>query len=347
MRHRQFKLHLSATIGVPIVEIAGAIVMASVIYIGSSRAIEDQLSVGGFVAFFAALGLLFSPIKRLTKLTHPLQRGLAAAESVFAVIDQPEEIDNGTLRLEHCEGHVRFEQVAFCYPGAETNALGPIDLDIPPRSVTALVGASGSGKTTFVNLLPRLHEVSDGRILLDGHDIRDLVRENLRQQIAFVSQDVVLFNDSVAANIAYGCTATSERIRQAAGDAGALAFIEALPHGFDTPIGENGVRLSGGQRQRLAIARALVADAPLLILDEATSALDTESEQLVQRGLERLRQGRTTLVIAHRLSTVESADRILVFREGRIVEQGTHDALMATHGVYYQLNKAQLFLDDD
>ncbi|MCB2005649.1 MAG: ATP-binding cassette domain-containing protein, partial [Rhodoferax sp.] len=168
-----------------------------------------------------------------------------------------------------------------------------------------------------------------------------------RQQIAFVSQDVVLFNDSVAANIAYGCTATSERIRQAAGDAGALAFIEALPHGFDTPIGENGVRLSGGQRQRLAIARALVADAPLLILDEATSALDTESEQLVQRGLERLRQGRTTLVIAHRLSTVESADRILVFREGRIVEQGTHDALMATHGVYYQLNKAQLFLDDD
>ncbi|MCB1798354.1 MAG: lipid A export permease/ATP-binding protein MsbA [Gammaproteobacteria bacterium] len=347
VRHRQFKLHLSATIGVPIVEIAGAIVMASVIYIGSSRAIEDQLSVGGFVAFFAALGLLFSPIKRLTKLTHPLQRGLAAAESVFAVIDQPEEIDNGTLRLEHCEGHVRFEQVAFCYPGAETNALGPIDLDIPPRSVTALVGASGSGKTTFVNLLPRLHEVSDGRILLDGHDIRDLVRENLRQQIAFVSQDVVLFNDSVAANIAYGCTATSERIRQAAGDAGALAFIEALPHGFDTPIGENGVRLSGGQRQRLAIARALVADAPLLILDEATSALDTESEQLVQRGLERLRQGRTTLVIAHRLSTVESADRILVFREGRIVEQGTHDALMATHGVYYQLNKAQLFLDDD
>ena len=347
VRHRQFKLHLSATIGVPIVEIAGAIVMASVIYIGSSRAIEDQLSVGGFVAFFAALGLLFSPIKRLTKLTHPLQRGLAAAESVFAVIDQPEEIDNGTLRLEHCEGHVRFEQVAFCYPGAETNALGPIDLDIPPRSVTALVGASGSGKTTFVNLLPRLHEVSDGRILLDGHDIRDLVRENLRQQIAFVSQDVVLFNDSVAANIAYGCTATPERIRQAAEDAGALAFIEALPRGFDTPVGENGVRLSGGQRQRLAIARALVADTPLLILDEATSALDTESEQLVQRGLERLRQGRTTLVIAHRLSTVESADRILVFREGRIVEQGTHDALMAAHGVYYQLNKAQLFLDDD
>ena len=347
VRHRQFKLHLSATIGVPIVEIAGAVVMASVIYIGSSRAIEDQLSVGGFVAFFAALGLLFSPIKRLTKLTHPLQRGLAAAESVFAVIDQPDEIDNGTLRLDHCEGHVRFEQVSFRYPGVETTALGPIDLDIPPRSVTALVGASGSGKTTFVNLLPRLHEVSDGRILLDGHDIRDLVRENLRQQIAFVSQDVVLFNDSVAANITYGCQASPERIRRAAEDAGALAFIEALPKGFDTPVGENGVRLSGGQRQRLAIARALVADTPLLILDEATSALDTESEQLVQRGLERLRQGRTTLVIAHRLSTVESADRILVFREGRIVEQGTHDALMATHGVYYQLNKAQLFLDDD
>lgn len=346
LRHQQFKLHVSSTIGVPIVEFTGALVMAAVIYIGTSRAVDSQLSVGGFVAFFAALGLLFSPIKRLTKLTHPLHRGLAAAETVFALLDEVPEHDSGRAAITHCEGQIRFEGIRFRYPGADRDALGPIDLEIAPHSFTALVGASGSGKTSFVNLIPRLHELNEGRILLDGHDIRDLPLANLRQQIAFVSQDVILFNDSIEANIAYGREVSTEEVRQAATDAGALDFIDKLPQGLNTAIGENGVKLSGGQRQRLAIARALVSGARILVLDEATSALDTESEKLVKRGLDRLRVGRTTLVIAHRLSTVEKADRILVFKNGRIVEEGNHTQLMARQGTYYQLNRAQLFADD-
>ncbi|HHI76824.1 MAG TPA: lipid A export permease/ATP-binding protein MsbA, partial [Gammaproteobacteria bacterium] len=291
IRHQQFKLAVASTIGVPIVEFVGAVIMAAVIWIGTGRAAEDQLTVGGFVAFFTALGLLFSPVKRLIKLTDPLQRGLAAAESVFALLDELPEVDRGTRSLPEARGALRFERVRFRYPGADRDALGPLDLEIAPDSFTALVGASGSGKSTFVSLIPRLHEVSDGRILLDGIDIRELGLPALRRHIAFVDQQVILFNDSIANNIAYGTAADSERIRQAAKDAGALDFIEALPQGFDTPIGENGVKLSGGQRQRLAIARALITDARILILDEATSALDTESERLVQQGLERLREG--------------------------------------------------------
>ena len=347
IRHQQFKLTVAATLGAPVIEFVGAIIMAAVIYIGTSRASEDQLTVGGFVAFFTALGLLFSPIKRLTKTTDPLQRGLAAAESVFGLLDELPEEDAGKQRIEHATGALHFEQVRFRYPAAERDALGPLTLDIAPDSMTALVGASGSGKSTFVSLIPRLHEVTGGRILLDGIDIRDLSLASLRHQVAFVDQQVVLFNDTIGANIAYGTPATAEQIRTAAKDAGALEFIEALPQGFDTPIGENGVKLSGGQRQRLAIARALITDARILILDEATSALDTESEHLVQQGLERLREGRTTLVIAHRLSTVQKANRILVFEQGKIVEEGAHADLMTSRGVYHRLNQAQMFSDGE
>ena len=342
VRHMLFKFKVSASLSVPTVEMIGAAVMATVIVIGTDRAMADQLTVGGFVSFFAALGLLFSPIKRLTKMNDPLQRGLAAAESIFALIDEPAEKDEGTHSVERASGRIRFDQVQVRYGDDNKNALGPLDITIEPRTTTALVGASGSGKTTFVNLIPRLYEPTAGRVLLDNVDLRDWRLANLRRQIAFVSQDVVLFNDSVANNIAYGRAADRAAVRDAAEDAGALEFIDKMAQGFDTLIGEDGVRLSGGQRQRLAIARALLADAPVLILDEATSALDTESERLVQQALERLRRDRTTLIIAHRLSTVQKADRILVFQDGGIVEQGTHRELLAHNGIYQRLNQAQL-----
>jgi len=346
VRHQQFKLHLSSKISVPIVEFVGAIIMACVIYIGTARAEADQLTVGGFVAFFAALGLLFSPIKRLTRLTHPLQMGLAAAESVFKLIDELPEPDNGKRDINHASGKIAFENVVFRYPQAERDALGPINLDVEPQSVVALVGPSGSGKTTLAGLVPRLHEVSEGRILINNIDIRELSLQQLRQQIALVSQDVVLFNDTVAANIAYGQTVDPERINDAARKANALEFIQELPQGFDTQIGENGSRLSGGQRQRIAIARALYKDAPILILDEATSALDSESERLVQSALEKLEKGRTTLVIAHRLSTIKHADRIIVLQDGAIVESGSHEELMGKSGLYRHLYETQ-FADNE
>jgi len=342
VRQLLFKFKVSSSISVPTVELIGAVMMATVIYIGTGRAMDDQLTVGGFVAFFTALGLLFSPIKRLTKLNDPLQRGMAAAESIFALLDEKPEVDQGRHAVARAAGRLRFEGVAVRYGDSERNALGPLDVSIEPRTTVALVGASGSGKTTFVNLVPRLYEPSEGRVLLDEVDLRDWRLAALRGQIATVSQDVVLFNDTVANNIAYGMSADPEAIRAAAADAGAMEFIERMPHGLDTQVGENGVRLSGGQRQRLAIARALLADAPLLILDEATSALDTESERLVQDALERLRRNRTTLIVAHRLSTVQQADRILVFQDGQIVEQGNHQQLLAQGGIYQRLNQAQL-----
>ena len=341
VRHNQFKLHLSSKIGVPIVEMVGAVIMACVIYIGTARAEADQLTVGGFVAFFAALGLLFSPIKRLTRLTHPLQVGLSAAESVFKLIDELPEADTGTQRINTRDVSIRFDGVVFRYPEAQHDALGPIDLEIEPRSMVALVGPSGSGKTTLADLVPRLRDPSAGRILINNIDIRELSMQTLRQHIALVSQDVVLFNDSVAANIAYGQTLDPDRVREAARQANALEFIEKLPQGLDTLIGENGTRLSGGQRQRIAIARALYKDAPILILDEATSALDSESERLVQAALEELEKGRTTLVIAHRLSTIKHADRILVLQNGTIIESGPHEELIEKNGLYRHLYETQ------
>ncbi|WP_047395108.1 lipid A export permease/ATP-binding protein MsbA [Chitinibacter sp. ZOR0017] len=313
-----------------------------VLYFASLQAQAGQLSAGSFMSFIAAMVAIQGPVRNLTKINERLHRGLAAAESIFALLDEVEEPDQGRHQVARVRGELELRQLRFWYQPEHKPALDGIDLQVQPGQTVALVGQSGSGKTTLANLLPRFYEASSGEIRLDGVPLADYQLANLRQQIALVSQDMVLFNDTVTANITYGAGVVDmARVRAAAEAAHALEFIEKMPHGFDEMLGENGGRLSGGQRQRMAIARAIYKDAPLLILDEATSALDTESERKVQAALENLMQGRTTLVIAHRLSTIEKADLIVVMQNGRIVERGSHAELIAQSGVYAQMHAVQ------
>jgi subfamily B ATP-binding cassette protein MsbA len=303
--------------------------------------------VGEFAAFITGMLLLTAPLKRITDINEHLQKGLAAAESIFGLIDEDEEADRGTLAIGRARGEIRFENVSFAYGDPARLALDSINLVIAPGETVALVGPSGAGKSTLANLVPRFYHPGRGRVLLDGHDLESLTLASLRSNVALVSQEVVLFNDTVAANIAYGAmNPSSEKdIAAAAEAAHALEFIRNLPQGTATLAGENGVKLSGGQRQRIAIARALLKNAPVLVLDEATSALDTESERHVQAALEALMRGRTTLVIAHRLSTVERADRIVVLDGGRIAEIGTHRELLERGGIYDRLYRTQFALE--
>jgi subfamily B ATP-binding cassette protein MsbA len=343
LRRYAMRMQVGYSGATPATQIIAATGIAFVIGVALWQARSAQLSAGDFITFLTAALLLLPPLRHLAGLNGPLARMLAAAESVFAVIDSEEEADTGTRTIERARGAIAFRNVSFRYAGAAQPALDGLSLDVAPGEMIALVGPSGAGKTTLINLIPRFIEPTAGEILLDGMRIRELRLASLRAQIALVSQDVVLFDDTIAANIAYGAQrgASIERIRAAAEAAYLLPFIESLPNGFDTQIGENAVKLSGGQRQRLSIARALLKNAPILLLDEATAALDSESERYIQASLERLMKGRTTFVVAHRLSTIERADRIVVLEAGRIVETGRHTELLASGGLYAHLYHIQ------
>lgn len=342
VRRNSVKQVAANAISTAITQLLIAAALSAILYLAAARAAQSGFSAGDFMSFLSAMIMMFDPIKRITGIQATLQRGLAAAESVFAFLDTETETDQGTHRPPEAIGAIEWRNVSHRYEGASRNSLTHINLRLQEGKVAALVGASGCGKTTLANLVPRFFNPDEGEIHIGGRDIRDYTLESLRQHIALVSQDVVLFNGSIAHNIAYGNNQASRNdIEQAARAANIWDFIQSQPNGLDTEIGENGLKLSGGQRQRLAIARALLKNAPILILDEATSALDTESERLVQTALESLMHNRTTLIIAHRLSTIENADEIIVMHEGQIVERGHHSQLLASGGRYAQLHRLQ------
>lgn len=320
-----------------------SVALSCILYFATTRSRANGFTAGDFISFITAMIMIMQPMKRITNVTQSLQRGLASAESVFAFLDEKEEHDTGIKQLAKVKGDIQIENLTFRYPSSEKDVLAQINLEIKSGETVALVGSSGSGKTTLANLIPRFYSPEQGEIRLDGESLHEISLKSLRDQIALVSQEVVLFNDSVYNNISYGSNSqfTKDEVLNAAKLANALEFIEELPQGFETQIGENGTRLSGGQKQRLAIARAILKNAPILVLDEATSALDNQSEKLVQEALDRLMTSRTTLVIAHRLSTIQHADKIVVMEQGRIVEIGKHEELLAKNGVYSNLYHIQ------
>lgn len=346
-RRQNMKLAATRAISVPTSQFLGACGLAVILYVATSKEMLEALTVGTFMSFVAASMLLLAPMKRLTMVQSTVQQGIAAAQSVFSLLDEEAEKDKGEKTIDRSQGKVEFQHVCFEYASAKEAVLKDINFSAEAGQTVAIVGRSGSGKSTLVSLLPRFYDVTDGTILLDDIPVQDIKLDNLREQISLVSQEVTLFNDTVANNIAYGglSECSEEQIFAAAKAAHALEFIEALPEGFQTVVGDKGILLSGGQRQRIAIARALLKDAPIIILDEATSALDNESERYIQDALSGLMKNRTTLVIAHRLSTVENADTILVLRDGKIVESGRHAELLAAGKDYAALYQMQF--DDE
>jgi len=342
-RYLNLKIVATSAISGSSTQTVASLALAGMVYLASRPSQIDHISPGVFIAVLTAMGGMLSSLKRLTNVQSTMQTGIAAAENLFAILDMPPEVDSGTRVLERTKGDLRFEQVGLVYPRDHFEALRGVDLRCAPGTVTALVGRSGSGKSSLVSLLPRFNEPTSGRILLDGEDYKSYTLASLRHQIAWVGQNVVLFDGTVAENIAYGelAGASEQDIMAAAEAAHAMEFIAKLPDGIHSQIGEGGNRLSGGQRQRIAIARAILKNAPILVLDEATSALDTESERLIQQALQHLMRDRTTLVIAHRLSTIEHADQIAVMDQGRIVEQGSHDELLVLDGQYAALHRMQ------
>ena len=342
-RRQDVKMEATRAISVSLIQIIASFALAFVVYMASYPDMLDSLSAGVFTTIVGSMMMLLRPLKQLTTVNSEFQRGLTAAASVFEILDHPVEQDTGTTELTGVNGDIRFEQVNFSYPGHDKQVLSDISFTVPAGKTVALVGRSGSGKTTISSLLPRFYELTSGDIFIDQHNIRSCTLASLRQQMALVSQHVTLFNDTIANNITYGCTepVSEQQLQSVAEKAHVLEFAAQLKDGLNTVIGENGVSLSGGQRQRIAIARALLREAPILILDEATSALDTESERKIQAALNELLKGRTSIVIAHRLSTIENADSIIVMEQGRIVEQGDHATLLAKDGAYAQLYKLQ------